>query len=213
MTGRRVAGSSALLTRSDDRRPEPRLNIWCGSRFRDSRSVRFLSAEICPRPSSFSSRPPRQRRSAVQGRPQGAEVLAAASSARADAERAARPLWRRLRECCGGRAGGRPVYRLLPGDSRVTRRKGTGSGFQPAMVRAHSRATSVSVIPGNSRRNSTAAENSPSRSNTVRIASASASVTTNIPGAWGRTPWPAMRRSISAARSGYAQPRGRRCAW
>jgi hypothetical protein len=79
----------------------------------------------------------------------------------------------------------RPVYRLLPGDSRVTRRKGTGSGFQPAMVRAHSRATSVSVIPGNSRRNSTAAENSPSRSNTVRIASASASVTTNIPGAMG----------------------------
>ena len=35
------------------------------------------------------------------------------------------------------------------------------SGFQPAMVRTHSRACVLSVMPGNSRRSSTAAANSP----------------------------------------------------
>jgi hypothetical protein len=80
----------------------------------------------------------------------------------------------------------RPVYRLLPGDSRVTRRKGTGSGFQPAMVRAHARACALSATPGNSRRSSMAAVNSPPWSKAVRMAVASASETTNISGAWER---------------------------
>ena len=39
----------------------------------------------------------------------------------------------------------------------------------------------VSVTPGNSRRSSTAAANSPRCSKTARIAAASSSVTTNIP--------------------------------
>ena len=65
------------------------------------------------------------------------------------------------------------------------------SGFQPAMVRAHSRACALSVMPGNRRRSSTAAANSPRCSNAARIAAASASVTTNIAGAWARTVWPA----------------------
>jgi hypothetical protein len=37
----------------------------------------------------------------------------------------------------------------------------SGSGFQPAMVRAHSRACALSVMPGNRRRSSMAAEKSP----------------------------------------------------
>src|SRR4051794_20521932 len=36
-----------------------------------------------------------------------------------------------------------------------------GSGFQPAMTRAQYRALALSVMPGNMRRSSTAAENSP----------------------------------------------------
>jgi hypothetical protein len=48
------------------------------------------------------------------------------------------------------------------------------------MVRAHSRASTMSVTPGNSRRSSTAAANSPRCSNTARIAAASASETTNF---------------------------------
>jgi hypothetical protein len=35
------------------------------------------------------------------------------------------------------------------------------SGFQPVISRAHARAFSLSVMPGNNRRNSTAANNSP----------------------------------------------------
>ena len=58
------------------------------------------------------------------------------------------------------------------------------SGLQPAIVRAHSRACALSVMPGNSRRSSTAAANSPRCWKTARIAAASASLTTNIPGAW-----------------------------
>ena len=52
------------------------------------------------------------------------------------------------------------VSRLL-GRTRGTGRGGTGRGFQPAMVRAQARACAVSVMAGNSRRSSTAAENSP----------------------------------------------------
>jgi hypothetical protein len=43
----------------------------------------------------------------------------------------------------------------------------TGSGFQPAMVRAHFRASASSVTPGNNRRSSTAAANSPPWSKAV----------------------------------------------
>jgi hypothetical protein len=58
----------------------------------------------------------------------------------------------------------------------------TGSGFHPAMVRAHARASASSVTLGNSRRSSTAAANSPPCSKAVRIAAASASVTVNMSG-------------------------------
>jgi hypothetical protein len=54
------------------------------------------------------------------------------------------------------------------------------------MARAHSRASALSVTPGNRRRSSTAAANSPPWSKAVRIAVAFASETTNISGAWGR---------------------------
>jgi hypothetical protein len=59
-----------------------------------------------------------------------------------------------------------------------------GKGCQHAMARAHSRACTLSVIEGNSRHNSIAADNSPCCSNVARIAAASASVTTNMQGAW-----------------------------
>ena len=60
----------------------------------------------------------------------------------------------------------------------------SGSGFQPAIMRAHSLARALSGMPGNRRRSSTAAENSPPWSKAMRIAAASASVTTNITRAW-----------------------------
>jgi hypothetical protein len=67
------------------------------------------------------------------------------------------------------------------------------------MARAHARACMLSVMPGNSRRNSTAAANSPPRSKAVRIATASDSETTNIPGAWGHGPGPASTEGQSSA--------------
>jgi hypothetical protein len=57
---------------------------------------------------------------------------------------------------------------------------GSGRGPQPAMIMAHSRALALSVIPGNNRRSSMAAENSPPCSKAARIAAASDSETTNI---------------------------------
>jgi hypothetical protein len=54
------------------------------------------------------------------------------------------------------------------------------NGFHPAMTRAHSRACRLSVMPGNSRRSSIAADSSPPRWKAMRIATASASETTNI---------------------------------
>jgi hypothetical protein len=48
------------------------------------------------------------------------------------------------------------------------------------MVLAHCRAFALSVIPGNRRRTSIAADSSPSCSKAARIAAASASVTMNI---------------------------------
>jgi hypothetical protein len=53
-------------------------------------------------------------------------------------------------------------------------------GFHPAITRAISLAFAPSVIPGNSRRNSLPADNSPSCSKAVLIAAASASDTQNI---------------------------------
>src|SRR5208337_4630877 len=50
----------------------------------------------------------------------------------------------------------------LPGRSRVTEHGGAGGGFHPAMVRAQARTFALSVIPGNRRRSSMAADNSPS---------------------------------------------------
>ena len=51
-------------------------------------------------------------------------------------------------------------------------------GFHPAMTR-HSRACMLSVRPGNSRRDATAADSSPCCSNAVRIVATSASETTS----------------------------------
>ena len=50
------------------------------------------------------------------------------------------------------------------------------------------------------RRNSTTAANSPLCSKAVRIAAASASVTTNIPGAWQRAPGPGRRADGTRAK-------------
>jgi hypothetical protein len=68
-----------------------------------------------------------------------------------------------------------------------------GSGVQPAMVLAHARAFMLSMTPGNRRRNSIAADSSPSSSKMARIAAASASVMTNIPSAWQCMPRLASR--------------------
>jgi hypothetical protein len=92
---------------------------------------------------------------------------------------------RRMREGCRWFPGADPRYRLHPLPPGVGRGGATASGFQPAMVRAQSRACTLSVMPGNSRRSSTAAESSPPRSKALRIAAASASLTTNIARAWG----------------------------
>ena len=59
----------------------------------------------------------------------------------------------------------------------------SGGGFHAAMVLAHSSAAASSVTPGKSRRNSTAAANSPRCSKAARMAAASASVTANMPAA------------------------------
>jgi hypothetical protein len=72
------------------------------------------------------------------------------------------------------------------GRKRVIRQAAAGSGFQPAMVRAHSRASTLSVIPGNRRRSSMAADSSPSFSKMARIAAAASSETTNMAGAYDR---------------------------
>ena len=63
---------------------------------------------------------------------------------------------------------------------RFTRGFGGGSVLHPAITRAISRAFAPSVMPGNNRRSSMPADNSPSCSKAVRIMAASASVTLNI---------------------------------
>jgi hypothetical protein len=62
----------------------------------------------------------------------------------------------------------------------LSERSRLGNGSQLAIVRAYSRACSVLAMPGNNRRSSTAAENSPRWRKIMRIAAACASVTTNI---------------------------------
>jgi hypothetical protein len=75
-------------------------------------------------------------------------------------------------------------FAFRAGRSDERRRSGRLSGFHPAMVLAHCRASSLSAIAGNSRRTTIAAANSPSRSNAARMAAASSSDTTNIGQAW-----------------------------
>ena len=100
--------------------------------------------------------------------------------------------------------------RATPGTQRPDRAPQRGQGFQLAMVRAHSRASVVSVTPGNSRRSSMAAANSPCCSTAARIAAASTSETTNIQGAWERVLRPASRclSGIVAGRAGVAGATG-----
>ena len=106
-------------------------------------------------------------------------VVTAVALSRSAEIRWRRPQWPEVRS---------PVFQLLVQGSRrrLWRSLGGrgGNGCQPAMTRAHSRACTLSVMPGNSRRNSIAADNSPCCSNVARIAAASASVTTNMQGAW-----------------------------
>ena len=84
-----------------------------------------------------------------------------------------------------GVSGAGGEVRLLPlGRSRITEDGGDGSGFHPAMVRTCARAFALSVIPGNRRRSSIAADSSPSWLKMAWIASTSASVIMNIPKAW-----------------------------
>lgn len=55
------------------------------------------------------------------------------------------------------------------------------------MMRTHSRARGPGATPGNQRRNSTMADNSPSSAKTRRMAAAAASSTANIPQSWAST--------------------------
>jgi hypothetical protein len=104
---------------------------------------------------------------------------------------------RRRRRHAGGVSGRRRSVSYRPrhpwrGHSPRGRRSRTGgrggrtSGFQPAMVRAQSRACALSVMPGKCRRNSTAAANSPPCSKAARIAAASSSEMTNMRGSMGK---------------------------
>ena len=53
------------------------------------------------------------------------------------------------------------VERQAPGAAFFRRTVRSGSGFQPAMMRAHSRAWALVSMPGKRRRSSTAADSSP----------------------------------------------------
>ena len=120
----------------------------------------------------------------------------------------------------------------VPGGSgkRIIRRRTSGAGYRfPPPPRRTQRqrlparddartplAWTLSTMPGKRRRSSTAADSSPRCSKAVRIAAASASDTTNIPGAWegglGLSkgylgyPWAARCQQVSAdkARSGVS---------
>jgi hypothetical protein len=85
----------------------------------------------------------------------------------------------------GGVSGEVGEVRFVPlGRSWITGHRGGGNGFHPAIVLTCARALALSVIPGNRVRSSIAADSSPSWLKMARIASASASVTRNIPKAW-----------------------------
>ena len=72
--------------------------------------------------------------------------------------------------------GTRPIDRITSAYMRATN--------QLSVDRAQARAFSLSMMPGNRRRSSMAAESSPCSSKMARIASASVSVTRNIPKGW-----------------------------
>ena len=86
---------------------------------------------------------------------------------------------------------------LLIRRNRVGGRGGSFNGVHPTIVLAQTRARSLSAMPGNRRRTSIAAANSPPRSNAARIAAASSSETTNIRQAWKRSPPRASKSSIA----------------
>jgi hypothetical protein len=88
----------------------------------------------------------------------------------------------KARSACASERLAGECQRFLP--RSLTQRGAVGSGFQPAMVRTCARAFALSVIPGNRRRSSIAADSSPSWLKMARIAAASASVMRNIPKAW-----------------------------
>jgi hypothetical protein len=90
-----------------------------------------------------------------------------------------------------------PLYLLRPARNHVTGRGWiSGTGAQPAMIRACARASVLSVTAGNRRRNSTAAENSPPCSKAARIAAAWLSVTVNMRRAWASVAQRASKESI-----------------
>ncbi len=83
----------------------------------------------------------------------------------------------------GSRSGGSPAMRA-GWDAASSRFWAGRVVVHPEMVLAHARAFALSMTPRNRRRNSIAADSSPSSSKMARIAAASASVTTNIRGPW-----------------------------
>jgi hypothetical protein len=120
--------------------------------------------------------------------------------------------WRRAKSC-GRHLASRARRATAEGPERQPSERNrpigrgiTGRGFQPAMVRAHSRACMVLVINGNSRRSSTAAANSPCCSKAVRIAAAATSETTNIPAGWVRASRTASAALTSTGRKTTASP-------
>jgi hypothetical protein len=102
-------------------------------------------------------------------------------------------VWRRRRGGPGMSEAALSIHARIPPRYRAQRhRQRLPSGDDP---RALPRACAASVTPGNSRRSSTAADNSPPRSKAVRIAAASASETTNMLAGWERTSTAASARS------------------
>ena len=82
---------------------------------------------------------------------------------------------------------GYPADRRLPGCNRVTGRDTASAGFHPAIVRAHSRALALSVMPGSAGAARSWRTSSPSSSNTRRMAADSDSVTLDMESAWRST--------------------------
>jgi integration host factor subunit beta len=80
-------------------------------------------------------------------------------------EEKTRPFFKTARKCSAGSmaaAGSRQIIHRNRGGTLDIRFTGSsGNGFQPAMVRAHSRACALSEMPGKRRSSSTAAANWP----------------------------------------------------